>query len=449
MDAAGMKIRDMRKYLDGKDFSSVELTEEFLKRIEENDAESDCFITVTKEKALSDAELADKKIKEGGGYGALCGIPLAVSDNICTKGILTTCNSKSLENFSPPYQSAAMEKLESQNAVLLGKASLDEFGMGFGSTGSARSVAASLSAGAVCSDTGGGARRPAAYFKTTALRPTYGRVSRFGLTAFASSMDQVSPIAKDARDCAIILNSLAGHDKRDMTSSKNEVPDFTAKIGRDIKGMKIGLVTEFLDAIKDSEVKNSVLNAAKTFEALGADVSECSLKSFRYSVAAYYIISSAEASSNLAKFDGIKFGYRSPDGADYNELIANTRSEGFGWEVKRRVLLGNFVLSSGQYEEYFEKACAVRQALRREYDEIFGRFDILLSPTSLAAAYDFGGAGSPAEAYQSDIFTVSSSLAGLPSISVPDGTGAGISLTGAKWEEAALVQAADALENSK
>lgn len=473
MDVTSLKIRDMRKMLDGKEISAAELADAYLDRIEKIDGKLESYITVTPEKAHSDAEKAQKVI-DGGSAGMLCGIPLAIKDNICTEDVLTTCASKMLENFIPPYNATVMDKLESENTVMLGKTSMDEFAMG-GSTqtsafkktknpydlnkvpggssgGSAAAVGAGLCAAALGSDTGGSIRQPSSFCGVTGLKPTYGRVSRYGLIAFASSLDQIGPIANDAHDCGFILNAIAGYDPHDGTVSKKETEDYTSKIGMDMKGIKIALPKEFYAEGIDGDVRNAVLKAADDYKAMGAELVECSMPSLKYAVAAYYLISSAEASSNLSRFDGIKYGHRSEVGENFSELISNSRSEGFGDEVKRRILLGNYALCSGYYDAYYLKAMALKQKIREEYAHIFESCDIILTPTAPTAAYGTNeNISDPAKMYQADICTVTVNIASLPAISTPcgytaEGMPIGMSLVGRMWDEALIIGAADAYE---
>lgn len=475
MDLTALKIHDMRTMLDKKEISVSELTNAYLKRINELEGKLESFITVTAEEASAAAEKAQDKINKGQA-GALCGIPLAVKDNICTENIKTTCSSRILENFIPPYNSTAMEKLNSEDIVLLGKTSMDEFAMG-GSTqtsafkktknpydlgcvpggssgGSAAAVGASLCAAALGSDTGGSIRQPASFCGVTGLKPTYGRVSRYGLVAFASSLDQIGPIAKDAHDCGIILNAISGYDPHDGTSSKKETMDFTSKVGKDIKGMKIAVPKEFYAEGIDEEVRNAVLKAADMYKAMGAELVECSMPSLKYAVAAYYLISSAEAASNLSRYDGIKYGRRSEKGDTYAELIRNSRSEGFGSEVKRRILLGNYALSSGYYDAYYGKAMALKQKIREEYSSIFNICDVILTPTAPTVAYGLNeNISDPAKMYQADICTVTVNIASLPAISTTCGYDSkgmpiGMSIVGRQWDEATIIQTADAYEKN-
>lgn len=473
MDITNLKIRDMRKLLDSKEISAAELACSYIDRIEKYDGKLESYITVTKEKALLDAENAQKRI-DSGNAPELCGIPIAVKDNICTDGIKTTCASKMLENFIPPYNATVMEKLYSKGIVLLGKTSMDEFAMG-GSTqtsafaktknpydikkvpggssgGSASCVSASLCAASLGSDTGGSIRQPASFCGVTGLKPTYGRVSRYGLIAFASSLDQIGPVAKDAHDCGIILNAIAGYDRHDGTASKNPTIDYTSAIGKSMKGVKIALPKEFYGEGIDRVVADAVIAAAKKYEEMGAELIECSMPSLKYAVPAYYLISSAEASSNLSRYDGIKYGHRSEIGENFNELICNSRSEGFGSEVKRRILLGNYALSSGYYDTYYGKALALKQKISNEYDNIFEKCDIILTPTAPSTAFGADeNIADPAKMYKADICTVTVNIASLPAISTTcgyntEGMPIGMSVIGKKFDEAAIIGAADAFE---
>lgn len=475
MDLTALKISDLRPMLDKKELSAKELTDAYLDRIKAVDDKLESYITVTAEAAEKAAEKAQEKINKGEA-SALCGIPLAIKDNICTDGVKTTCSSKMLGNFVPFYNATVMDKLENEGAVMLGKVSMDEFAMG-GSTqtsafkktknpydltrvpggssgGSAAAVSASLCAAALGSDTGGSIRQPSSFCGVTGLKPTYGRVSRYGLVAFASSLDQIGPIAKSAEDCAVILNAIAGYDPHDGTSSKNEVPDFTAKIGQDIKGMKIAVPKEFYAEGIDDEVRKAVLAAADYYKSLGAELVDCSMPSLKYAVAAYYLISSAEASSNLSRFDGIKYGHRSEEGENFAELISNSRREGFGEEVKRRIMLGNYALSSGYYDAYYGKAMALKQKIREEYENIFTGCDVILTPTAPTVAYGVNeNISDPAKMYQADICTVTVNIASLPGISTTCGYDSkgmpiGMSIIGKKWDEATIIQAADAFEKN-
>ena len=473
MDITALKIRDARKMLDGREISAPELAKAYLDRIAETDGKIKSYITVTADSAMKMAEKAQKKI-DSGEAGPLCGIPLAIKDNICTDGVKTTCASKMLENFVPPYNATVMEKLEKEDIVMLGKTSMDEFAMG-GSTqtsafaktvnpydtgcvpggssgGSAAAVSASLCTAALGSDTGGSIRQPSSFCGVTGLKPTYSRVSRYGLVAFASSLDQIGPIANCAYDCGLILNTIAGYDPHDGTVSKNPVEDYTAKIGQPIKGMKIALPREFYAEGIDDSVRKAVLAAADVYKSMGAELIDCSMPSLKYAVAAYYLISSAEASSNLSRYDGIKYGHRSKVGENFNELIANSRSEGFGEEVKRRILLGNYALSSGYYDAYYGKAMALKQKISAEYADIFEKCDVILTPTAPTVAYGVNeNISDPAKMYHADICTVTVNIASLPAVSTTcgydeKGMPIGMSVIGRKFAEADILRVADAFE---
>lgn len=472
LDISSMNLHEMRKALDERSVSSQELTKEYLDNIKKYDDKLECYITVTEDIAMAQAEKAQAVIDKGEAK-ALTGIPMAIKDNICTEGVRTTCSSKILENFIPPYNATAMEKLDSQNIVMLGKTSLDEFAMG-GSTqtsafkktknpyntncvpggssgGSAAAVAAGLAPAALGTDTGGSIRQPSAFCGVTGIKPTYSRVSRYGLVAFASSLDQIGPIAKNSADCAVILNQICGFDPHDGTSSKNAVPDFSAKIGQSLKGMKIALPKEFYaDGIED-EVRNAVLKAADEYKAMGAELVECSMPSLKYAVPCYYLLACAEAASNLSRYDGIKYGHRTAKADSYEELIIKSRSEGFGEEVKRRILLGNYCLSSGYYDAYYRKALGLRQLIRKEYDDIFDKCDVILTPTTPAVAYSPEKTADPVQMYQADICTVTVNIAGLPAVSTPCGYNAegmpiGLSIIGKKFDEQTVLQVSDAYE---
>lgn len=472
MDLTRAKIRDLRKMLDSGEISAAELCKEYLDKIEEKDNSLLSYITVTKDEAMKTAENAQKIINEGKA-SALTGIPLAIKDNICTDGIKTTCASKMLGDFIPPYNATVIEKLNAEGYVLLGKTSMDEFAMG-GSTqtsafaktknpydlervpggssgGSAAAVAASLAPAALGSDTGGSIRQPASFCGVTGIKPTYGRVSRYGLVAFASSLDQIGPIANDARDCAILLNAICGGDRHDATSAKIDTPDFTEKLGQPIKGMKIALPKEFYDGVDDT-VRACVTDAAKELEKQGATLVECSMPGLKYAIPAYYLIACAEAASNLSRFDGIKYGYRG-EGRTYNELIIDSRNKGFGEEVKRRILLGNYALSSGYYDAYYKKALALKQEIIKEYNDIFEQADVILTPTAPTPAYKIGAQDNdPVKMYLADICTVTVNIAGLPGISTTCGYTAdaglpiGMSVIGKRFDEQTILQVADAFE---
>ena len=473
MDISKMTVAALREALDKKELSAKEAAQSYFDRIEKYDSELDCYITVTKDRAFEQAEKAQKRI-DAGEAAPLTGIPMAIKDNICTEGVKTTCSSNILENFIPPYNATAMEKLDSQDIVMLGKVSMDEFAMG-GSTqtsafkktknpydkacvpggssgGSAAAVSADLCAAALGSDTGGSIRQPAAFCGVTGIKPTYGRVSRYGLVAFASSLDQIGPVAKNSLDCALILNAICGNDHHDRTTALDVVPDFTANIDKGVKGLKIALPKEFFAEGIDDDVKSAVMKAAKDYEAMGAKLVDCSMPSLKYAIPCYYILACAEAASNLSRYDGIKYGHRTASADSYEELIIKSRSEGFGDEVKRRILLGNYCLSSGYYDAYYRKALALRQLIRKEYNDIFEKCDVILTPTTPSVAYrPDEKVDDPVKMYQADICTVTVNIAGLPAASTTCGYNAngmpiGMSIVGRSFDEATVLQVTNAFE---
>lgn len=468
-------LQELKQGLQNKDFTSAELTAAYLARAKEQNGNVNAFVTISEERAMADATAADQLLQKGNAH-ELCGIPLAIKDNICTKGVRTTCASKMLEDFIPPYEATATAKLNQTGAVLLGKANMDEFAMGgssqtsyFGgvhnpfdlkrvaggsSGGSAAAVAAAMCPASLGSDTGGSVRQPAAFCGVTGLKPTYGTVSRYGLIAFASSLDQIGPIARSAADCGTILNAIAGYDENDATSKRQPADNYLKLLGQSLNGKTIGLPKEFFEAGLDDSVKTAVLAAAKRYEEMGCTLKEVSLPSLKYAVSAYYLISSAEAASNLSRFDGIKYGHRSEQGLNYNDLIKNSRREGFGREVKRRIMLGNYALSSGYYDAYYNKAVKIRGELKAEYDEILKSCDCILTPTAPTAAYLIGQQeNDPVKMYSADICTVTANITGLPAISTPcgydeNGLPLGFSLTGRAFCEAEIIAVADAFEKT-
>lgn len=468
-------IKELSEGLRKKEFSSVELTKLYLEEIKKKDDKVEAFLTVTAEKALEMADKADKMIAEGKG-SALTGIPMAVKDNICTKGIKTTCASKMLYNFVPPYEAHVTDRLFESGAVMLGKVNMDEFAMGSttensafkttknprnlshvpggSSGGSAAAVAAGECVYALGSDTGGSIRQPASFCGVVGMKPTYGSVSRYGLVAFASSLDQIGPLTRSVEDNAAVLTAISGHDERDTTSIKREYGDFTSDIGKSVKGMKIGIIKEFFGEGISDEVKTAVLDAAKKYESMGAELVELSIPTLDYALPAYYVISSAEASSNLARFDGTRYGYRSEKFDDITELYKNSRSEGFGAEVKRRIMLGTFALSSGYYDAYYKKALQVRTLIIRDFNKAFESCDFILSPVSPTTAYKIGEKTSdPLEMYLGDIYTVPINIAGVPSLSMPCAVGKdnlpiGMQLIGPLFSENKLYKAGYAFEEA-
>ncbi|MCK5757630.1 MAG: Asp-tRNA(Asn)/Glu-tRNA(Gln) amidotransferase subunit GatA [Clostridiales bacterium] len=473
MDLRRLTIKSTAKALREKEISAVELTEDFIKRIENVDKKIDSFVSVCSEKAIQDAKAAQLSIDSGEG-SVLTGIPMAVKDNMCTEGITTTCSSHMLENFKPSYSSTAVETLIKDGAVLLGKLNLDEFAMGSStensyikktknpwdlkrvpggsSGGSAAAVASGQAIFALGSDTGGSIRQPASFCGVVGLKPTYGTVSRYGLVAFASSLDQIGPITKTVEDSAIVLNSISGKDPMDATSVESGIKDYTEGISGGVKGMRIGIPKQYLAKGVAPGVRYSINSAIAKYEKMGAICTETSLELADYAIAAYYIISSAEASSNLARYDGIKYGYRSSDFKNLIELYKNTRSEAFGAEVKRRIMLGTYVLSSGYYDAYYKKALQIRTLIKDEFDRLFNEFDCILGPTAPTTAYNIGEmADDPLQMYLGDVFTVSVNIAGLPAISIPcgqdeSGLPVGMQLIGKAFSEKTLLKAAYAYE---
>lgn len=469
-----MPVTLLTEKIADKQLSSKEITEAYLENINKTDYEIGAYLTVTAESAIKTAEETDKKIAAGEKLSTLAGIPGGIKDNMCTKGVKTTCASKMLENFVPCYSSTAVEKLNEQGFVMLGKLNMDEFAMGStnensyfkpvknpvntervpggSSGGSAAAVAAKEAAFTLGSDTGGSIRQPAAFCGVVGMKPTYGTVSRYGLVAFASSLDQIGPLTKNVKDNALILNAIAGHDPKDATCIGGGRPDYTTEIGKDVKGMTVGLPTEFFGDGVSADVKDAVLAAAKRYEKLGANIEEVKLPSLKHALSAYYVISSAEASSNLARFDGIRYGYRSENAETLDDIYKNSRSEGFGSEVQRRIMLGTFALSSGYYDAYYKKALQVRTLVVRDYNKVFEKCDFIISPVAPTTAYRLGEkTDNPLEMYMGDIYSVPINIAGVPSLSLPcgkdgDNMPIGMQLIGKPLGEATLYRAGYAFE---
>ena len=473
MDITELTVHELQEKIKNGELTTKEILQAYINRIDEKEKDVQAFVTTLTEEAEKKEEV-HKKIESGEIEGDLAGIPIGIKDNICTKGIKTTCASKMLEDFISPYNATVMEKINDENMILLGKLNMDEFAMG-GSTehsyfkktrnpwdlnrvpggssgGSASAVAAGMLPWALGSDTGGSIRQPASFCGVVGLKPTYGLVSRYGLVAFASSLDQIGPITKDVKDSAILLNIIAGHDKKDTTSVNIEKKDYVKALKNDVKGLKIGVPKEFLAEGTQPEVKKKIEEAIQIYKELGAVVEEISLDVAKYSLATYYIIACAEASSNLGRFDGIRYGYRAKDYKDLNELFVKSRSEGFGDEVKRRIILGTYVLSSGYYDAYYKKAQKVRSLVMNEFNKAFEKYDVLLTPTSPTVAFKIGEKTSnPLEMYLSDICTVSVNIAGLPGISIPCGVDSnnmpiGMQLIGNKFQEETILNAAYTFE---
>ena len=470
MDITELTVHELIEKLEKKELTSTEIIQSYVDRIKEKELEVQAFVTILEDDALKQAKNIDEKRKLGEITNKLAGIPIGIKDNMCTKGIKTTCSSHILENFVSPYDATVVEKLNSENLIDLGKLNMDEFAMG-GSTeysyfhktfnpwnlnkvpggssgGSAAAVAANMVPWALGSDTGGSIRQPSSFCGVVGLKPTYGLVSRYGLVAFASSLDQIGPITKDVEDAAILLNLIAGHDEKDTTSADIPKKDYTKNLKNDISGKKIGVPKEFFGEGINAEVKEKLQQAIDTYKELGAEVEEFSLDIAKYSLATYYIIACAEASSNLGRFDGIRYGYRTPEFSNLKELYKKSRSEGFGPEVKRRIILGTYVLSSGYYDAYYKKAQQVRTLVMNEFNKAFEKYDVILTPTAPTVAFDIGSkSNNPLEMYLADICTVSVNIAGLPGISIPSGVDSegmpvGMQLIGNKFDEEKLLNMA-------
>ncbi|WP_058485618.1 Asp-tRNA(Asn)/Glu-tRNA(Gln) amidotransferase subunit GatA [Defluviitalea phaphyphila] len=477
MDITRLTAIELGKKIKSKEVGVVEAIKASLEKIEKYEQEFNCYVTIDKEGALKRGEEIQKLIDEGTLDSPLAGVPVAIKDNICTKGLRTTCSSKILSNFKPTYNAEAVINLEKAGAVIIGKTNMDEFAMGsttetsaFGETknpwnkehvpggssgGSCAAVALEECFYALGSDTGGSIRQPSSFCGVVGIKPTYGTVSRYGLIAYGSSLDQIGPIARSVEDCANILEIISSFDVKDSTSIKREEYDFTSALVDDVKGMKIGIPTDYFKEGIDEEVKKAILKAAKTLEEKGAIVEEFELGLVDYAIYAYYVIASAEASSNLARFDGVKYGYRTKDYENLNDMYKRTRSEGFGTEVKRRIMLGSFVLSSGYYDAYYLKALKVKALIKEEFNKAFKKYDVILGPVAPTTAPKLGESLSdPIKMYLGDIYTVSINLAGLPAISVPCGIDSkglpiGLQLIGDCFKEKNIIRAAYAYEKTR
>lgn len=468
---------ELGKKIKQKEISVKEAVCASLAQISEIEDKVHAYVSVDREGALHRADEVQKEIDAGRLKGPLAGVPAAIKDNICTKGIPTTCSSKMLEKFVPGYSAQAISNLEEAGVIVLGKTNMDEFAMGsttetsaFGVTrnpwnfrhvpggssgGSCAAVSAEECFFALGSDTGGSIRQPSSYCGVTGLKPTYGTVSRYGLIAYGSSLDQIGPVAKDVSDCAAILETVASYDKKDSTSVLRESYDFTSALREDVKGMRIGIPADYLGKGLDSQVKEAVLKAADVLREKGAVVEEFDLKLVEYAVPAYYVIASAEASSNLSRFDGVKYGYRAPEYQGLHDMYKKSRSQGFGTEVKRRIMLGSFVLSSGYYDAYYLKALRTKALMKQTFDAAFQKYDVILGPTAPSAAPMLGESlGDPLKMYLGDIYTISVNMAGLPGISVPcgkdtQGLPIGVQLIGNCFEEKKIIRAAYSFEQSR
>jgi aspartyl-tRNA(Asn)/glutamyl-tRNA(Gln) amidotransferase subunit A len=470
-----MTAHRLSRMLSSKEVSAEELCRSALDRIEKTDNNLKAFITVTGEQALEQARAIDNKIANGEDLPPLAGIPVAFKDNLCTDGIRTTCASKILDNFIPPYNATVVEKVLSQGMVVIGKTNMDEFAMGSSSEnsgffpvsnpwdtnrvpggssgGSAVAVASGQAVITLGSDTGGSIRQPASLCGVVGIKPTYGAVSRYGLVAFASSLDQVGSFSRDVTDCALMLNVISGYDPKDSTSAPGDRPDYTAFLNKDIKGLKVGVPKEYMGEGIEPGVRRIINDALKVLADQGAEIEETTLPHSKYAVPVYYLIANAEASSNLARYDGVKYGARVENPEDIVDMYTRTRSEGFGPEVKRRIMLGTYALSAGYYDDYYLKALKVRTLIKRDFDQVFEKYDVLISPTSPTTAFKKGEkVNDPLQMYLSDITTISVNLAGNPGISVPagfsDGLPVGMQIIGKPFGEGAILQVAHAFERS-
>jgi aspartyl-tRNA(Asn)/glutamyl-tRNA(Gln) amidotransferase subunit A len=474
-DLLSLTIDEAQRRLRAREISAVELTEAALQRIEATDASLHSFITVTRETALQQARQADAKLAAAEPAEPLCGIPIAIKDVILTRGIRTTAGSKILGSFVAPYDATVTRRLADAGAVVVGKANCDEFAMGssnensaYGATrnpwdtdrvpggssgGSAAAVAAAQCLGALGTDTGGSIRQPASFCGVVGMKPTYGRVSRYGVVAYASSLDQVGPFARTVRDCAYLLQGIAGHDPLDSTAVRRPVPSYLENLAAGVEGVAIGLPKEYFGEGMEPEVGTSVRAAVRELESLGATVREVSLPHTDYAIATYYLIATAEASSNLARYDGTRYGLRAEGASDLLEMYQQTRALGFGAEVKRRIMLGTYALSAGYYDAYYLKAQKVRTLIRQDFERVFADCQVIVTPVAPTTAFRIGEKADPLQMYLSDIFTISVNLAGLPALSLPCGFGGngmpiGLQIIGRPFDEAGIVQVAHAYEQA-
>ncbi len=476
MNITELTVHELQEKLKNKELTITDITKAYVDRIKEKENDVQAFITLLTEKAIEQAKDIQNRVEKGEIKGELAGIPIGIKDNMCTKGVKTTCGSKMLENFVAPYDATVVEKINDENMIDLGKLNMDEFAMGSSteysyfkktknpwnlnkvpggsSGGSAAAVAAEIVPWALGSDTGGSIRQPSSFCGVVGLKPTYGLVSRYGLVAYASSLDQIGPITKDVKDAAILLNIIAGHDEKDTTSTDIPKVDYTKALKNDVKGLKIGIPKEFFGEGINEEVKVSIQKAIEKYKELGAEIEEFSLDIIQDVLASYYIIASAEASSNLGRFDGIRYTYRTPEFKNLKEIYKKSRSEAFGTEVKRRIILGTYVLSSGYYDAYYKKAQQVRTLVMNQFNKAFEKYDVILTPTSPTVAFNIGEkSNNPLEMYLADICTVSVNVAGLPGISIPcgvnqEGMPIGMQLIGNKFCEETILNAAYTFEQA-
>lgn len=477
MNITELTVHELKEKLDKKELTITEITKAYVDRINEKEKDVQSFVTTLTDEAIEKSKKIEEKLKNNENLGKYAGIPIGIKDNMCTKGIKTTCSSRMLENFISPYDGTVVNRvINEENMIDLGKLNMDEFAMGSStetsyfkktknpwdlrkvpggsSGGSAAAVAANMVPWALGSDTGGSIRQPASLCGVVGLKPTYGLVSRYGLVAFASSLDQIGPITKDVRDAAILLSIIAGHDEKDTTSANIPKKDYTKALKNDVNGLKIGVPKEFFGEGINEEVKESINKAIEKYKELGAIVEETSLDVAEYALATYYIIACAEASSNLGRFDGIRYGYRTKNFTDLQEIYENSRSEGFGAEVKRRIILGTYVLSSGYYDAYYKKAQQVRTLVKNEFAKNLSKYDVLLTPTSPTTAFKLGEkSNNPLEMYLADICTVSVNIAGLPGLSIPcgvdkSGMPIGMQLIGKAFDEETILNAGYTFEQA-
>ena len=469
-------VHELMDKLEKKEIKISDITKSYSDRINDKEKDVDAFVTVLSEDAIKKSQEIEQKVERGEINSKFAGIPIGIKDNLCTKGVKTTCSSKMLENFVAPYDATVVEKLNDEGLISLGKLNMDEFAMGSSteysaikktknpwnlntvpggsSGGSAAAVAANMVPWALGSDTGGSIRQPASFCGVVGLKPTYGLVSRYGLVAFASSLDQIGPITKDVKDSAMLLNLIAGHDEKDTTSVNLDKIDYVKSLKNDVTGLKIGVPKEFFAEGINEEVKEKLKEAIEKYKELGAEVEEFSLDIAEQALATYYIIACAEASSNLGRFDGIRYGYRTENFESLKDIYINSRSEGFGPEVKRRIILGTYVLSSGYYDAYYKKAQQVRTLVKQKFNDAFEKYDVILTPTSPVVAFEAGTkSNNPLEMYLADICTVSINIAGVPAISIPcginkDGMPIGMQLIGNKFKEETILNAAYTYEQS-
>lgn len=477
MDIQKLTAVSLGKKIKEKELSVREALEASFAQIDQTESQYHAYVTIDREGAYRQADAVQEKIDKGELTGPLAGVPVAIKDNMCTKGLLTTCSSKILENYIPTYTATAIENLINAGCVVIGKTNMDEFAMGsttetsyFGVTknphnpehvpggssgGSAAAVASNECYFALGSDTGGSIRQPSAFCGITGMKPTYGTVSRYGLIAYGSSLDQIGPMTKNVTDCAAVLDTIASYDKKDSTSIKRDDYDFSSALVSDVKGLRIGLPKDYFGEGLDGEVKAAIFKAAETFKRMGAIVEEFDLGLVQYAIPAYYIIASAEASSNLERFDGVKYGYRTKEYGDLHSMYKKTRSEGFGSEVKRRIMLGSFVLSSGYYDAYYLKALKTKALIKQEFDKAFEKYDIILAPAAPTTAPLLGSSlQDPIKMYLSDIYTISANLAGIPGLSIPCGKDSkglpiGMQLLGGCFQEKTLLRAGFAYEKAR